>query len=335
MRGGGGGGGEKSLTIRSHLNDTSASFTSQNGVESQTSMGIIADNTFFNNSLINREFGFMPLAMIKQIYDSNDNMHLECQDKAVYLNKLHNIVKSYGCPNYKGAQIPVLSGLNIKAWRQVLQGYDIVNLSEYLEFGFPLGVDYSLFEFKRFDKNHLSAVQRPEGVNKYFKVEVEKQAIFGPFQEPPFKQMHYSPLMARSKPDGGVRIIVDLSWPLGNSVNSCVPSDVYDNIPFNLKYPTIDQVVECIQLVGPTARLFKVDLERAFRNLRVDPYDYPLLGLKWCDITYVDVGVPFGLKMGVAMCQMCTDAITLALCKRNVWVINYLDDYIGVAPPLW
>ena len=77
--------------------------------------------------------------------------------------------------------IPVLSGLNVKAWRQVLQGYDIVNLSEYLEFGFPLGVDYSLFEFKIFDKNHLSTLQKPEGVNKYFKVEVEKHAIFGPF----------------------------------------------------------------------------------------------------------------------------------------------------------
>ena len=199
-----------------------------------------------------------------------------------------------------------------------MQGYDIVNLCEYLKFGCPLGVDYLLFKFKEFDKNHLSALQKPEGVNKYFQVEVEKHAIFGPFQKPPFEQIHYSPLMARNKPDGSVRIIVDLSWPLGNSVNSCVLSDVYDDIPFNLKYPTIDQVVEHIQLVGPTAKLFKVDLERAFRNLRVGPYDYPLLGLKWCDVTYIDVGVPFGLKMGAAMCQMCTDAITLMLRKHNV-----------------
>ena len=26
---------------------------------------------------------------------------------------------------------------------------------------------------------------------------------------------------------------------------------------------------------------YSVDLERAFRNLRVDPYDYPLMGLCW------------------------------------------------------
>ena len=278
-----------------------------------------------------REFGFTPAAMTRQIYFSSNNPYTECE--ALYLNKLHSSVKNHVCSNYKGAQIPVPSGLNIKAWRHILRDYDIVNLVEYLEFGFPLGVDYSLFQFKKFDKNHLSAIQKPEGVNKYFKVEVEKQAMFGPFKEPPFKEIHYFPLMARNKPDGAVRIIVDLSWPQGASVNSCVPSDIYDDIPFTLKYPTIDQVVECIQLLGPSAMFFKVDLERAFRNLRMDPYDYPLLGLKWCDVTYIDIGVAFGLKMGAAMCQICTDAIMLTLRKRNVWLINYLDDYIGVALP--
>ena len=276
-----------------------------------------------------REFGFIPAAITKQIYYP----YIECEDKALYLNKLHSTVKKHGCPNYKGARIPVPSGLNIRAWRHILRDYDMVNLAEYLEFGFPLGVDYSLFQCKKFDKNHLSAIQKPEGVNKYFNVEVEKQAMFGPFKDPPFKEIHYSPLIARDKPDGGVRIIVDLSWPQGASVNSCVPSDIYDDMPFTLKYPTIDQVVERIQLLGPSAMLFKVDLERAFHNLGVYPYDYPLLGLKWCDVTYVDVGVAFGLKMGAAMCQMCTDAITLTLRKCNVWLINYLDDYIGVSPP--
>ena len=156
--------------------------------------------------------------------------------------------------------------------------------------------------------------------------------MFGPFQEPPFKEIHYSPLMARNKPDGGVRIIVDLPWPLGASVNSCVPSDVCDDISFTLIYPTLYRVVERIQLMGPSALLFKVDLEQTFWNLRVDPYDYPLLGLKWCDVMYIHLGIPFGQKMGAAMCRMCTDAIMLTLHKCNVWLINYLDDYIGVAP---
>ena len=54
----------------------------------------------------------------------------------------------------------------------------------------------------------------------------------------------------------------------------------FDEIEFSLKYPSIDLVVDKIKEIGPHARLFKVDLQRAFRNLRIDPRDYPLLGLK-------------------------------------------------------
>ena len=182
-------------------------------------------------------------------------------------------------PITRGGRIPVPSGLNIQAWWQVLKNYDISKLFHYLQFGFPLGVDYSLFQFKPFTKNHLSAAKNPLGVMKYFNTEVSKKAMYGPFEVQPFTNMHFSPLMARPNPDGGTRVIVDLSWPIGSSVNSCVPSNVYDDVPFILKYPTIDQVVERIKLVGPSALLYKVNLERAFRNLRIDPYDYPLLSL--------------------------------------------------------
>ena len=63
------------------------------------------------------------------------------------------------------------------------------------------------------------------------------------------------------------------------------------------------------------ALLYKVDLERAFRNLRGDPFDYPLLGLQWNTDVYG---------------QMCTDALTLTLRSQKLWLINYLDDYVYV-----
>ena len=194
-----------------------------------------------------------------------------------------------------------------------------------------MGVDYSIFKFQKFAENHKSACQCPEGVSRYFKREVDKKAIVGPFTKSPFVNTHFPPLLARDKPDGGVRVIVDLSWPKGASVNSCIPSDTYDDMPFKLKYPTIDLIVERIKEIGPSAKLFKVDLERAFRNLRVDPCDDPLMGLHWKNDVYVDVGVTFGFKFGAAACQLCTDAITFTLRKCNVWLMNYLDDYLGVA----
>ena len=128
-----------------------------------------------------------------------------------------------------------------------------------------------------------------------------------------------------------MRVIVDLSWPLGTSVNSCIPDNQFDSMNFNLKYPTIDMVIEKIKQLGPEALLYKIDLERVFRNLRIDPIAYPLCCLKWDDITYVDVGIAFGLKIGAAACQMCTDVIMFKLHQQGAWVINYLDDYVGVA----
>ena len=37
--------------------------------------------------------------------------------------------------------------------------------------------------------------------------------------------------------------------------------------------------------------LFKVDVARAFRNLRVDPADSLKLGIKWKDAFFVDAGL--------------------------------------------
>ena len=115
--------------------------------------------------------------------------------------------------------------------------------------------------------NHASALRNPKGVDKYFTDEVQYNAILGPLATPPFTKMHYSAIMARVKSDGGTRVIVDLSWPHANSINSCVPTNIFDFMTFQLMYPTIDHVVEKIRQYGSDALLFKVDLQRAFRNL--------------------------------------------------------------------
>ena len=75
-------------------------------------------------------------------------------------------------------------------------------------------------------------------------------------KESPFAQTHYSPIMARDKPDGSIRVTVDLSWPIGQGVNSYVPGDNFDEIFFTLNYPTIDLVIEKVRDMGPSAQFF-------------------------------------------------------------------------------
>ena len=217
---------------------------------------------------VHRSYGFIPLT-IPEHYCATEGSQPEFEPTSQWLQKIHEQVSSYGVPNYKGARIRVPSTLNVKAWRQLVENYDYKILAEYIEFGFPMNIDYDKFVPNKIIVNHKSANCRPEGVNKYFQVETSKHAMLGPFNEQPFETMHFSPLMAHDKPDGGgggggVRVIVELSWPLGQSVNSCITPNIFDDVQFKLKYPTIDSLVEKINAIGPNALLYKIDLERAF-----------------------------------------------------------------------
>ena len=234
---------------------------------------------------------------------------------------------------YKQTHLTVPSGLNLRNWHQLLKGYDIPILLEYLEFGFPLNINYEIFAFNETVSNHAFVNLHPLGVDKYFKDEIEYGAMVGPLNKTLFNKFHCSLLMVRKKPDRGIQVIVDLSWPLNYGVNSCVPADYFDFIKFQLKYPSIDNVVEKIKQFGSNCLLFKIDLQRTFRNLRIDPFDYSVLGLNWHHQTYVYVALPFGFKQGASSCQMCTDSIIYLMWMQKHWVMSYLDDFIAVCPP--
>ena len=98
---------------------------------------------------------------------------------------------------------------------------------------------------------------------------------------PPFAPwFQTSPLMTREK-KGFVsrRIIADLSWPENRSVSSGTPCDTYLGSPYKLHLPTPDDLVTLIRKQGQGCFLYSVDLARAYRQLRVDPLDWLLLGI--------------------------------------------------------
>ena len=104
--------------------------------------------------------------------------------------------------------------------------------------------------------------------------------MLGPFHQKPIP-LHISPFMTRDKPDSEVRrTIVDLSWPKKFSVNDGVMKDKYLGSSFVLNYPSVDDIIKKVIELGPGALLYKVDISLAFRQLKVDPGDLDLLGLK-------------------------------------------------------
>ena len=88
-------------------------------------------------------------------------------------------------------------------------------------------------------------------------------------------------LLLRDKTDFDTRrTIVDLSRPKGQSVKSGVQKDMHLLSHFVPNYPSVDDIVKGIIELGPGSLLCKVDISRAFCQLKVDPRDINLLGLK-------------------------------------------------------
>ena len=70
----------------------------------------------------------------------------------------------------------------------MLNDYSDKEVCEILEFGFPLGIDNMQGDFSDaiFEKNHKGAVDFPDDMFKYFKKEIQKGAVLGPFHDNPF-----------------------------------------------------------------------------------------------------------------------------------------------------
>ena len=145
-------------------------------------------------------------------------------------------------------------------------------------------------------ENHKSAVEYPEQVKAYIDEEVQWGVLVGPFDTNPIADLHISPLMSRPKPSVDTRrVIVDLSWPKGTSVNDGVDKHEYLNSDFVLTFPTIDHLTAELAGIGRGAHIYKVDVSRTFRHLEMDPVDFDLLGLNWNDM-YIYMCVPFGSR---------------------------------------
>ena len=127
--------------------------------------------------------------------------------------------------------------------------------------------------------------------------------MLGPFQKAPIDNIHVSPFLTRDKPGGTHRcVIVDLSFPHGCSVNAGVQSDTYLGTPFLLTLPTIDNITNKVKQLGKGFHLYKIDLSRAFRHVKLDPRDYNLLGLRLNGL-YIDSCFPFGFFGIVRPCS--------------------------------
>ncbi|KXJ18189.1 Alpha-1,6-mannosylglycoprotein 6-beta-N-acetylglucosaminyltransferase A [Exaiptasia diaphana] len=282
-----------------------------------------------------------PFCQSRLIHDGTSCWH-DSPDTAVALDRLdnpdrfvplHNTIFASGLPNYKGCRIPLKSNLQIPIWRNYLRTYEDRIVCDFLEFGWPVGYDYETFLFPVSQpRNHNGATQFPDNIDRYFREQISRAAIAGPFSDIPFQQgLAISPLNSVEKKDStDRRVILDLSWPHNSSVNDGISKSMYEGENFELKFPTVDSIADLIVKNGSGCFIYKCDLKAAYRQFPVDPYDYPLLGSYWKNYYYFDVVLPMGLRSAAMACQRITNAITHICAEHGYNVVNYLDDFQGV-----
>ena len=186
-------------------------------------------------------------------------------------------------PNFQGCRLPVPSTFNFEFPWHHSQNYTDKGFLIFWNLGSPLT---ALAPIKCHPvKNHKGAREFPEAINKYLGKEISHNAAIGPFSSNPFSlPCKINPLNSvpkRCSEDG--RIIVDLSFPVGNSVNSTIPKYSYLGKPTELKFPTVNALIAMIKRKGRGCTLFKRDLQRAYRQIPVDPGDVHHLGYSWRD----------------------------------------------------
>ena len=204
----------------------------------------------------------------------------------------------------------------------------LVPVLQRLEYGADIGYTGPALSSSR--PNNSSARSRPAAVSAAIRTEVERGHTVGPFAHPPMTPFRCNPLGAREKPDGSVRLLLDLSQPDGESVNAHIARS-----EFTVQYTSMDQAIAHVFSVGPRdALLAKADLQHAFRLIPVLPSQRWLLGYQWDGRYFYDVRLPFGLR---SACSLFTDladvlAITTRFHSHHPHVHHYLDDFFFIGP---
>ena len=112
-------------------------------------------------------------------------------------------------------------------------------------------------------------------------------------------------------------------------MNDGIPHDLYVDGPITVTLPTVHDMERRILELGQGAFLYKSDLARAYRQLRIDPFDWDLLGFRHEDYYYVDICPPFGLRSSAMMMVRTTRAINYLHARAGFTSFAYIDDFGG------
>ena len=175
-----------------------------------------------------------------------------------------------------------------------------------------------------------SAALHPSVVDSYISTETREGRMLGPFSPgAEGLQINRMGVVPKGHTPGRWKLITDLSYPEGNSVNDGIKSELC-----SLKYTSVERVARAAQQLGKGALLAKLDIKSAYRLVPVHPQDHDLLAIEWHGAYYVDGALPFGLRSAPKIFTAIADALQWVMLQRGVTMVDlYLDDFVTMGPP--
>lgn len=246
--------------------------------------------------------------------------------------KLARRVQQSGRPNVCGLRVHLPSAWNFALLESLVRSNKDREVLQYLRFGWPINYMAQENPAPTF-RNHKGAVEFPEAVDSYITREIAANRLIGPVVTPAFQnRTTFSPLTSRPKRDSNSRrIICDLSWPIGRSVNDGIPEDTYMYQKYRIIYPSVDTICARIKQLQPAKVLiFRRDLAHAFRQLPLCPRDWPLMGTTWRGAFFYDKVAVMGSRSSLYICMRVTSMLGHIMSLWGHYVVCYVDDFIGV-----
>ena len=160
------------------------------------------------------------------------SLHSDCRSRG----SIHLHQRPLNTNTHRMASEPRLAQiktpLNLGAWAQNLRRHPDKDYVHYslngIEHGFQIGV-YDSCSLHSASQNMLSAKQNPEVIEDYLSKENTAGNILGPFTAGTAPRVHinrFGVIPKRHQP-GKWRLITDLSFPEGNSINDVINPDMW------------------------------------------------------------------------------------------------------------
>lgn len=161
---------------------------------------------------------------------------------------------------------------------------------------------------------------------------VEKGFAYGPvdINEVPEKAK-VSGIMTKAKPNGSVRVILNLSAPVGNAVNDGIVSD-----DFPTKMSSTTEWINVLNRAGRSCLMCKVDWSDAYKHIAVRDEDTDLQWFEWLGKFFKELCLIFGGRSSAGLFDRLAKIVLYIVIRRSGIcqdsVIQHLDDCCAAAP---